>query len=135
LQGCGDDDSPPDDPRVLDYTIEIAVTTAARFGALQLEITHLGNSGGFIGRGDQIDCVPLVEAIAAANYPGERVAKVGMISLAGISTPAAILRCGFRTRENLNPTAFHIEINDASDTNSKAVEPLPTVVISNVFRR
>lgn len=131
------DDSPSDDERAPSYTLDIGVTTPSHFGALQFDITHLGRNGGFIGRGDQIDCVPLVDALAAANYVGERLAKVGLISLQGIRTPAAILRCGFRTREPVGPASFQIEVTDASDSGEKseAIEPPPTVVVTNVTRR
>ena len=129
------DDSASEDEQAPAYSLDFFVQTAGTFGALQLEITHLGRSGGFIGRGDKIDCVSLVEAIVASNYVGERVAKVGLISLAGIRTPVAIMRCGFRTRENLGPPSFAIDVTDASDTESKPLDPPPTVVISTITRR
>jgi hypothetical protein len=130
--GSGYDDGPSDVPA---YTVEFAVQTAATIGALQLEITHLGRSGGFIGRGDKVDCVSLVEAIVASNYLGERTTKVGLISLQGIRTPSAIMRCGFRTEEELTPASFLVDVTDASDTESKPLDPFPTVVVSSIMRR
>ena len=130
-QGCPDDD----DEAAPAYSLDFAVPTAGRFGALQLDITHLGDSGGFIGRDDKVDCVSLIEAIVASNYLGELVIKIGLISLQGIRTPAAIMRCGFRTREELSPESFRIEVTDASDTNSEQVDPPPTVVISTITPR
>ncbi len=140
---CGDgsrgdpgyDDSPGDDPTAPAYTVEIAVTSAARIGALQFEINHLGDSGGFIGRGDQIDCTPKVDAFVAGNYVGERTAKVALISVEGIRTPAAIVDCGFRTREDLDADDFLIEVTDASDTDSAEIDPAPTVAVSAVIPR
>jgi hypothetical protein len=104
---------------------------------LQIDITHLGRNGGFVGRGDKIDCVATVDALAAANYKGERVASVGLISIPGIRTPARILRCGFRTRENLSPNSFQVDVTDASGTgeDSEPIDPPPVVVISSVSRR
>lgn len=141
-QGCGNDaddrydDLPSDDEAAPAYSLEVAVTdSSSPLGALQFEITHLGNSGGFIGRDDQVECMPLVEAIVAANSIGGRTAKIGMISLQGIRTPALILRCGFRTREVLGPASFLVEVTDASDTNSAALDPPPTVAIESVTRR
>ncbi len=131
----GYDDSPADDDSVPAYSLDFYVQTAGKFGALQLDINHLGNSGGFIGRDDKVDCVPLVEAIVASNYLGERETKIGLISLQGIHTPAAVMRCGFRTRENVSPGSFLIEVTDASDTDSKQIEPVPTVVISTISPR
>ena len=129
------DDSVGQSPAAPAFSLDIAVQGNERFGALQLEITHLGNNGGFIGRGDQIDCVPLVEAIVAGNYVGERVARLGMISLQGIPSPSLILRCGFRTRESISPASFLIEVTDASDVDSKPLEPFPTVAIVGIYPR
>jgi hypothetical protein len=132
--GCGDDDGHPATAYTLEFAIN-ALPTPGRLGALQLEITHLGNSGGFIGRGDTVDCVALVDALVASNYPGERIAKIGLISLQGIPAPAAILRCGFETREALEPSSFLVQVTDASLTDGSAIDPPPTVVLSSVTRR
>jgi len=132
----GYNDSDSDDETAPAYSLDFFVQPpAGRFGALQLDITHLGNRGGFIGREDKVDCVPLVEAIVASNYLGERLTKIGLISLQGINTPAAIMRCGFRSRENISPGSFLVEVTDASDTDSKQIEPPPTVVISTITPR
>ena len=95
---------------------------------------HLGQSGGFIGRGDRVDCEPLVEAIVASNYLGERETKVGMISVEGILTPAALLRCGFRTTEELTPADFEIEVTDSSDVHSHQVEH-PVIYVKSIVPR
>jgi len=138
MAGCGSDGSNYDagpDEAASDYTVEFYVESASRFGALQLEITHLGNSGSFLVRGDRADCMALVDAIVASNYLGDRVAKVGLISLQGIVTPGAIVRCGFRTREDLDPGDFLVEVVDASDIDSRPLDPAPSVVVSSVVER
>ena len=33
----------------------------------------------------------------AQNWPGGRTAQVGLINIRGFRTPAAVVRCGFRT--------------------------------------
>ena len=124
-----------DNPNVASYSLDFYVQTAGTFGALQLDINHLGSKGGFIGRGDKVECVPLVEAIVASNYLGEREVKIGLISLQGINTPAAVMRCGFRSSENVSAGSFLIEVTDASDTESKPIEPKPTVFIKSVVPR
>jgi hypothetical protein len=129
------DDSPADDDTVPSYSVDFLVQTAGTFGALQLNINHLGDSGGFIGRGDKVDCVPLVPAIVASNYLGERLTKIGLISLDGFSTPAKVMRCGFRTRESLSLGSFLIEVEDAADKKSKQIEPAPRVVVSAITPR
>src|SRR5207244_2630471 len=113
------------------------VSSVSQFGALQFDITHLGRNGAFIGKGDRIDCVPLVDALAAANYVGERVAKVGLISIPGVRTPASVVTCGFRTTESIGPNSFQIDVSDASAAgeNSDPLDPPPTVVIASVTRR
>jgi hypothetical protein len=45
------------------------------------------------------------------------------------------MRCGFRTREPLSPNSFAIDVTDASDTDSKPLDPSPTVVISTITPR
>lgn len=129
-------DSDGDDERAPAYNLEIWATgDAPRFGALQFEITHLGSRGGFIGRGDKVDCVSLVEAITAANYKGERQVTVGFISVAGVRLNIPIMRCGFRTQEGVGPASFDVQVTDASDTSSKPLDPPPNVVVSSVTRR
>lgn len=131
----GYDDSPSEDPSVPEYTLEFAVTSSSgRIGALQLEVTHLGSSGGFIGRGDTIDCVALVEGLVAANYLGERTAKMGIVNIQGILSPAPIMRCGFRTRESANAPSFQIQVVDASSPGGDPIDPPPSVVLT-VSRR
>jgi hypothetical protein len=137
LASCGDDVDVCTNPGggpcpEREYTVYFHVQTPGRFGALQLDITHLGDSGGFVGREDKVDCESLVDAIVASNYLGERVVKIGLISLQGIVTPAAIMRCEFRTSEDLVPPDFQIEVTDASDTESNQIDPPPVVVVSTI---
>jgi hypothetical protein len=137
LANCGDDVDVCTNPGggpcpEREYTIDFHVQTPGRFGALQLDIEHLGDSGGFVGREDRVQCVALVEAIVAANYLGERTVKIGIISLQGIATPADIVRCEFRTTEDLVPSDFEIEVTDASDTESNQIDPPPVVAVRTI---
>jgi hypothetical protein len=129
VSGCGSGDG---SGSVLTYSLTFSVDGQGRFGALQFEAQHLGRSGGFVGREDEIDCEPLVDAILAGNAVGGRLAKFGMISLQGVPMPALLLRCRFRTRESLGPASFQIEVTDASDTNSNPIDPVPTVEITEI---
>lgn len=137
LVGCGDggDGAGPVEGPVVSYTLTLSVSGDALIGALQLEIEHLGNSGGFIGRGDQVDCQPLVQALVAGNFAGEGLVRIGMISLQGIPSPTALLQCGFRTREEIVPGSFLVEVSDASDINSQPLDPYPEVFVSQVTIR
>jgi hypothetical protein len=133
----GYDDSDGDNPNMPAYDLEVAVVSEGRLGALQLKITHLGGRGGFIGRGGQVDCVSLVEAMMAANYSGERLAQLGLVSIQGFRTPASVVRCGFRSGEPLSPASFLVEVVDASDTGTETapLDPMPTAAILSITRR
>ena len=133
----GYDDSDGDNPNLPAYDLEVYVNSPGRLGALQLKITHLGSSGGFIGRNDQTECVALVDAMMAANYSGERLAQVGLINIQGFRTPASVVRCGFRSRESLSANSFLVEVVDASDAGNdpKPVDPTPTAAILSIIPR
>lgn len=132
VPGCGDDGP---EGVALDYDVEISADGDGRFGALQFRITHRGNRGEFLGRGDKVDCETLVDAISAANFHGERSFNAGLISIAGVQMPAAIFRCGFRTSEDVEPASFQVEVTDAADTSSRPLDPPPIVFISSVTER
>lgn len=134
----GYDDTDGDNPNAPAYDVVVGVTSPGNLGALQLKITHLGNSGGFVGRDGEVDCSPLVEAMMAQNWPGERTAQVGLINIQGFRTPAPVVNCGFRSREALSPGSFLVEVVDASDAGSadpKPLDPEPTAVILSINRR
>lgn len=133
----GYDDADGDNPNAPTYDLVVGVTSTGNLGALQLKITHLGSSGGFVGRNDQNDCTALVDAMMAQNWPGERTAQVGLINIQGFRTPAAVVRCGFRSREALSPNSFLVEVVDASDAgiDPKPMDPEPTAVIRSINRR
>jgi hypothetical protein len=133
----GYDDTDGDNPNTPTYDLVVGVTSPGNLGALQLKITHLGSSGGFVGRNDLNDCTSLVDAMMAQNWPGERTAQVGLINIQGFRTPAAVVRCGFRSREALSPSSFLVEVVDASDAgiDPRPMDPEPTAVILSINRR
>lgn len=133
----GYDDRDGDNPNMPTYDLVVGVTSGGLLGALQLKITHLGSSGGFVGRDGEVDCSAMVDAMMASNWPGERTAQVGLINIQGFRTPAAVVRCGFRSRESLSPESFVVEVADAADTgnDTKPVEPEPTAAVLSINRR
>lgn len=133
--GCGG--SGDGDSGVPAWDVEVAVTSAANLGALQLRLTHLGASGAFLGTGDQVDCVPLVDALMASNFPGGRTVQIGLIDLRGFRTPASVVRCGFVTTEALAPDSFLVEVVDASgaEIDPRPLDPPPTVAVVSVTPR
>lgn len=141
LASCGGDvefcSCPGCDTDPHDFTVEFAVTSQDRIGALQFDVAFHGGSGRFLGSGDQVDCTPLVDALVAANHDDECRAKIGLVSLDGIRTPASIMRCGFRAAEAPSPSDFRIDVTDASEASasSEPIEPLPTIVVTSVIAR
>ncbi len=114
------------------YEIEFVVTSTGEFGALQAEVSTVDCNGEWEGRADQVDCEALVEAVVAANHSGQGQFKVGMISLAGIETPAAVLRCRYRSFDAPDAADFRVEVLDAADTASQALQPAPDLRIGTV---
>jgi len=82
-----------------------------------------------------VECSPLVDALAAANYAGGRTVRIGLVSLQGIRTPSRVVRCMFRSRERVGVASFVIRVADAADTETNALNPLPNVVIESVVPR
>lgn len=127
VYGCGEGNGDADST----FTLEFAVTSASgRVGALQLEVTYLGDSGGFIASGDSVDCEALVDGLVAANYLGERTAKMGIVNIQGFSTPAPVLRCGFHTEDALDASSFNVDVVDASSPGGNPIDPTPTVDVT-----
>jgi len=131
----GYDDRDADNPSVPAYNLEISVGSSGMISALQFDIVHLGKSGGFIGRGENITYTALVSAIVAGNYRGERDASIGMINLQGFPTPGPIMTCAFRTRESLSANSFQITVTDASGPDGEPIDPQPSVSITSISRR
>lgn len=114
------------------YSIEIEVTSEGEFGALQLEVFSNDCNGEWIGRGDEVECESLVEAIVAANHVGPQAVKVGFISLDGIETPTVLLRCRYESFEEPVPSDFRLTVVDAADTESSPLDPAPVVEIGDI---
>lgn len=130
------DDSPGDDDSAPEYDIVVSVKTAVGpLGALQLDISHTGSAGGFVGKGAGVDCEPLVDGLPAANYIAGRTVRVGLVSIQGIRTPGPVVACAFRTPEILTPSSFYIRVADAADIDTNSVNPPPVVIVSDVRRR
>ncbi|HYB97933.1 MAG TPA: hypothetical protein VEC57_02255 [Candidatus Limnocylindrales bacterium] len=137
--GCGDgsggsfDDSDGDDQGAPAYEVTASVVDAVGLvGALQFEIRYLGESGGWAGRGASVICEALTAGLAATNYPGARSVKVGLVSLDGIPTPSAVVRCVFRSRDVLDEDSFEVEVADASDVETMPLEEFPAMEVTLV---
>lgn len=130
------DGSAGEDPKVPAYDITVSTTgTAGMLGALQFTITYLGSTGGWIGSGGDAECDALVDALRAINDEGSRGIRIGLVSVQGMPTPGAMVRCGFRTRDYVSTTSFDVQVVDASDTETTPIQPLPVMRVSSVVRR
>ncbi len=113
-----------------EYEITVDIEADVMIGAIQLDLTHLGGSGDFVGSGQSVDCSSFVSGgLFTANNPPGRAVRLGLISLEGI--PAGpFARCAFLTRESLTATDFGIVVVDASTPELMPIVPLPTARVS-----
>jgi hypothetical protein len=130
------DDSPGFSPGLPEYELTVSIVEGdAELGALQFELDHLGNSGGFVSLDEQrLDCLFLGGMLGAANKQG-RTAKIGLIDLDGMPEVGPVVTCAFRTRETISTGSFTVRVTDASDTETNAVSPLPVLAVTNVIPR
>lgn len=115
-----------------EYAVEIVVTSEGELGALQADVSTDDCNGEWETRGDHVDCEALVEAIVAANVVEPGTLKAGLISLAGIETPAAVLRCRYSSFEEPKPSDFRLRVTDAADTSSMPLGTDPVLAIGTV---
>ncbi|MFT4569476.1 MAG: hypothetical protein ACI91F_000343 [Candidatus Binatia bacterium] len=130
------DDSPGFSPGLPEYEITVSIVEGSNeLGALQFEIDHLGDSGGFVSQGaTKLDCLFLGGMLGAANKLG-RSAKIGIIDLDGMPETGPVVTCAFRTNESLSPGSFNVRVMDAADTETEQVSPLPVLAVTNVVSR
>ncbi len=131
----GYDDTPADQPKTAAYDVTVSVSAAEELGALQFMVSHTGSSGGWIGRGDTVECETLVDALKASNYVGGRTVRVGLISTQGIPRVTPVVTCGFRSPEYVSVGSFAVQVVDASNPDSTTLDPLPAVQVTKVVRR
>jgi len=132
------DGSAGEDPKVPAYDVTVSTMPGGPttlLGALQFEISYNGTSGGWVGIQGDAQCDALVDALRAINDTGARSIRVGLVSVQGMPTPAAMVRCSFRSRDYVAATNFTVQVVDASDTDSNPVQPLPSMRVSSVVRR
>jgi len=106
----------PNDPPE-EYDVVFAVPyDSPMIGALQLEITHDGVVGGWIGSGALVDCRWLVPGeLQACNENSNQLLTCAIGSLNGFRGPLPILECGFATYESVVETSdFRVDVTDAS---------------------
>ena len=114
----------PDDPPAA-YDVVFAVPyESSMIGALQLDITHDGVVGGWIGTAADVDCRWLVPAdLAGCNEKSNRLLTCAVVSTAGFRGPQPILECGFATYEAVVDTSdFRVYVTDASSPDLLQIE-------------
>jgi hypothetical protein len=132
-QGQGDDsagreDSNEDtdtDPKAIAYELTVSVKNAiGNLGALQFNIVHQGQGGGFAGARGTARCRSMVpSALASFNDVGNGTLRAGIIDVSGFATPGAVVSCTFKSRETVSSGDFGVEVIDATDPELKHRDP------------
>jgi hypothetical protein len=119
LGGTADPDA-ENDPGVsratpsYDVTVEI-MNNAGLIGALQFDLNHSGNSGGWQGAGGGVRCSWNVSGgITACNDVGSGRARCALADISGFQTPASIVTCTFKTDEAVSASDFNVQVIDSS---------------------
>jgi len=113
------------DPDVRSFDVTVLVTDAVGLlGALQFNLVHLGDDGGFAGAGHTAACHALIpSALASFNDTGHGLVRAGIIDINGFPTPGAVTTCLFRSREPVGANDFSVELVDATDPELNAKRP------------
>jgi hypothetical protein len=111
-----DGNDPEDSQPVAAYDVVISVTSdSGPVSALQLDINHLGSSGGWQGAGSKANCQELVSAnMRACNDKGRGRISCALIDVGGFPTPTDVLSCVFKTGGTVSMSDFSVQVVDAS---------------------
>ena len=125
---AGKEDSNEDtdtDPKAIAYELTISVKNAiGDLGALQFNLVHQGQGGGFAGAHGTARCRPMVPtALASFNDMGNGTLKAGLIDTKGFATPGPIVSCTFKSRESVSSGDFAVEVVDATDPELNKKDP------------
>lgn len=119
-----DGNDPEDSQPVAAYDVVISVTSdSGPVSALQLDINHLGSSGGWQGAGSKANCQELVSAnMRACNDKGRGRISCALIDVGGFPTPADVLSCVFKTGGTVSMSDFSAQVVDASDPQMNPID-------------
>lgn len=130
--GCGGGNDPDT------YDVTVSVVSSTDLGSLHFKIYSFFNDGDFIGHGDDLDCTVLVDAdLESDKFGGDPpfgpILELWLSNEDGFAVPSAVVRCGFRTAEEIRDDSFAVEFLDATNFTGSPTEA--TITISSVERR
>lgn len=133
--GTGVNDATDDDARATEYGVRFDLgPTQGPLGALQFDVKYHGGSGGWLGAGGGAACTWLVSAaIHACNDKRGGDLTCAIVDTSGISGPAALMECSFKSRNSVAASDFSVNVTDAS---TPSLEPADArVLVSGVYAR
>jgi len=133
--GTGVNDATDDDARATEYGVRFDLgPTQGPLGALQFDVKYHGGSGGWLGAGGGAACTWLVSAaIHACNDKRGGDLTCAIVDTSGISGPAGLMECSFKSRNSVAASDFSANVTDAS---TPGLEPADArVVVSGVYAR
>jgi hypothetical protein len=127
--GCGA--GTDEDPTI--YDIVVSVLSGTDLNSMHFTIYSYFNDGDFIGHGDDLECTVLVDATMTSKKYGDGSLEIWLQNEDSFAVPADVIRCAYRTPEELRDTSFAFELHDA--TNFTGAETNPTATISSITAR
>lgn len=116
-----------------DYDVTVSVLTSTDLHSIHLNLQSFFNDGDFIGHGEDVDCVPLVNAVMTTRHYGDGSIDIWLEATTSFAVPAAVVRCGLRTAETMRDTSLNVDVIDATDFTFSPTDA--TATISSVVPR
>jgi hypothetical protein len=103
-------------------------------GSLQFTTDYSNAPGGFLGSAGQVQCDDLLEGATKAfnDKDGEEELVTGLITTEGIDGPTNVSQCTFAATQTPVAGDFTITVDEASDIDLNAIDPLPGVSIQSI---
>jgi hypothetical protein len=133
--GTGVNDATDDDARATEYGVRFDLApTPGPLGALQFDINYTGGSGGWLGAGGGAGCTWLVSAaIKACNDKRGGDLTCALVDTSGITGPATLIECIFKSRNSVAAGDFSVRVTDASTPDLQPADA--RVFVSGVYAR
>jgi hypothetical protein len=129
---CGQDDEAPPDQASFEVLFALEVSVQP-LGALQFDVRYLGRSGDWAGAGAGASCAWLLDAdLHACNDKGGGEMTCAVVDPEGFRGPIDLMRCGFRSNDEVEVEDFRVRVTDASTPWLAPVRA--TVIVSDAAR-
>jgi hypothetical protein len=116
-------------------TVTFRLHDAVEAASLQFDVAYDRSDLEITGSSDSVSCVNLAPALGTFTDEDSGVTgvlQVAYIAPSGFSGPRDLLVCDFTTSNPPLLTDFTVTVLDATDTSYATIDPLPTVVPSQV---